>query len=159
MNANDLIEYYGRRPFWKTILATILFTGAFMCIYTIYYVYNDSGEAINPSYIFVLLIFGSWCGIFGAYHATIYDYFVDLKNKKYKVIGRIGPIRWGRWKNLIDVKSLSIAKITDSEYEIDLRFRGKQKSLILAFGEYSEAMDFATNAAVLLEIELIDLVS
>lgn len=159
MNVTNYIEYHGKRPFWKTILATILFTAAFMCIYAIYNKYKDAGETIDPSFIFVLLIVGIWCGIFGAYYATIYNYFVDLKNRKYKILGRIGPIRWGKWKDLIDVKSLSIAKINPEEYEIELLFYGKKKRLILAFADYEEAMEFASNAAVLLEIELIDLIS
>ena len=95
MIENDIIEYHGKRPLWKTIVASMLFTGALLCFYAAFFTNPNPGDVVDPSYRIMLLLFGFWAAAFGSYHATIYDYFVDLKNRKFKIVDRIGPFQWG----------------------------------------------------------------
>ena len=60
----------------------------------------------------------------------------------------------GKWKDLIDVKSLTISKITDAEFEVELMFHGRKKFLITSFSEGEEAMAFAKKCESLLEVKL-----
>lgn len=105
---DNVIISEGRRPFWQTIIAALLFTATivllFIAVVPLFVVF-DMGTFIGAvKFIFpAMLTFG-----YALKFSTINNVYFDLENRKYKKEIVVGPFKTGKWIELPEIDYISV---------------------------------------------------
>jgi hypothetical protein len=124
----NVIISEGHRPFWQIILATLFYTLAILLLAIFFFGYeaflNRTGNAKGD---FSLLYIGFMCISQGILFSVVKNIHFDLGLKKVKEEHQVGPIKIGKWKNLPEIKYVSIFRQPKADgayiFEVNLWYK------------------------------------
>lgn len=143
------------RPAWQSILAAVSFTVSAFCLYFLIRQFVISGLD-NMEAIKALIILGIVAGGSGVKLSMGKSYLFDFKNHHYKLIHRIGPFQYGKWKILRQFEYVSLRQLDWDAFEVNLWFNKSRHFNMGLYGDYNAAKDVSYRLAVKFEIDLLD---
>ncbi|WP_405384563.1 hypothetical protein [Maribacter sp. LLG6340-A2] len=155
MQKNNVIISEGNRPLWQLIVAAIHYT-AIIALLLFYFI------DFKPSFIrgvhtlkVILLILPN-----ALVFSIVKDVLFDLKNKKYKLQYCVGPIKYGRWKELPKINYVSVFKqpLVNGDYifEANLWYGTNRHFNVYESNSKEQAYLFGESIARTLEIDFLD---
>ncbi|WP_273568338.1 hypothetical protein [Maribacter halichondriae] len=92
--------------------------------------------------------------------SVVKDVFFDLTQNKYKEQYCVGPIKWGKWKNLPKIDYVSVFKQPkeDGEYifETNLWYQKNRHFKIYENSDLASVFEMGVSVAKLLHVDLLD---
>ena len=154
MEKESVIISEGERPIWQIIIASIFFTISIFFISNIFIsgIKSEAGLANSIRSIFLSII----TFLMGLKYSTKSIMFFDLKNKKYKNQYSVGPIKVGKWKELLLLEYVSVFKNGKGIFEINLWYKGNNHFNIYNYFDQEEAFEMGYYIANQLNIKLLD---
>lgn len=139
---------------WKLIFPAVCFTVA---IYIAYQTFSNYAVSVSPpsstTIVFAILIMLPFI-VLGIVFSMVKDFHFDFKNKKYKIVKRVGPIGFGKWKEFRKLNYLSVYNNLDGLYELKLWYNGNKHYSIDIFRKSQDAIDVGKDFAKNLSIDL-----
>lgn len=120
MEQNEILISQGNRPFWQIILAALFFTGMLICLYYFFVTFNiyESTKKVRSSISILEIAIFLFAG--GISFSIVRDYHFNFKEKKYKILFCVGPIKLGSWKKFKNLEYISVFKNSKKKFEINL---------------------------------------
>ncbi|MEM7186107.1 MAG: hypothetical protein AAF466_05565, partial [Bacteroidota bacterium] len=100
----------GRRPIWKTLVASGLFVAAMFLLLNVINGFDIDFQNKKLTLNFFALEFALLFLGFGVALAVVQDYQFDFRNDQFKHIYRLGPIKFGLWEALEQLDYVSVFK-------------------------------------------------
>lgn len=141
----DILISTKPRPVWQKVLAALFYTAVGICIYI-----------FCTTFIPHILETASLFFILALRFSLEKDYYFDLKDKRYKIIKRVGPVEVGKWTNFQNLGYVSVFKNGKGIFEINLCYN-KNRHFNLGQGENLEiTVKAGKQIAKKLQIDLLD---
>ena len=156
-NEFELVVSEGQLPWWRVIVAAISFTVAFHVLYEdlLLFYYVGFSEKTGLIVAESLQYFGSAL-VGGVSFSTTKTVLIDLDNDKLISRYCFGPITRDILTVVPSVEYVSVFKNAKEQFEVNLWYKGNRHYKMYRFDSKSSAIDFATNVAKKLKIDLLD---
>lgn len=156
MKKEEIYISQGKRPFWQIIIAALLYTGSFFCIYLLiaadgFGKIGDKARNIGGLLQIAILLFGNAIAF-----SVVKDYHFDFKNSRYKTLYGVGPIKLGKWKTFKNLDYVSVFLNGSEEYEINLWHDKNQHFNISKVASKDIAFEYAKAIAKELYLQVFD---
>ena len=149
MEKTKVVFSEGHKPLWKNFIAAALFT---FFTYGMITLVRGFITGQPPS----LAVIAS--GLFGLIYAVPLslrsNFHFDLKKKKFKEELVLGPIKYGFWETAPDFEYVSVFRIRDDVYLIQLMFDRNQKLVIAGYSDSVVALEEGVLVAQKLKLDL-----
>ncbi len=154
--ANDMNRYVskGRKPFWKLLFPYSCLGLALYCIYSMIKGVSlaaEDDELIGPIAIWmtgVLLL-----TLTGIFFGSVRDFHLDFKEKRYKLVTRVGFFGVGKWRRFKHLNYVSVWQNTSMYYQVDLWYNNHHHFFINDFLNREDAFEVGEELANNLKIE------
>ena len=146
----------GKRPLWQIIIAALLYTGALVSLYFFYETFSLNVSKKRIVAYFEILEITGVLFLAGVSFSLVKDYQFDFKNKQYKIIHRVGPIKVGQWRTLKSLDYISVFKKNESKYFVNLWYNKNKHFKLFAHNKADAAIFMGKELAKKLKIELYD---
>ena len=158
MDKNHIIISENPRPFWKLIIASLIFTAAIGVI--IYLTFNNlwkveltKGSTSKIINIFYLI----GIGILLCLHKKIY---VDIENSKFKPSLEVGCIKIGKWQTIHNYEYVSVfhQPLINGDYifEVNLWYDKNKHFELYTQNNFEDALSIGYDLSEKLNIDLLD---
>lgn len=156
MDENDIYISQGNRPLWQIVLAALLFTGMFIFLYYFFITFNiyNSVKRVKGSLHFLQIAIFLFVG--GVSFSIVRDYHFNFKERKYKILFCVGPIRIGSWKRFENLEYISVFKNSKNLFEINLWYNRNKHFNISTYPKNDFALLAGKELAKKLNIDLFD---
>ncbi|WP_431156888.1 hypothetical protein [Winogradskyella poriferorum] len=154
----EIIVSESNRPFWQIIVASLFFTLATVVLLLTLYSIIFTNEKISVSLgnFNTIIIFIS-IGIGFCVQKRIY---VDLANSKFRPSYEIGPIKIGKWQQIINYEYISIftqpLKDGGSIFEVNLWYDRNKHFKLYEGNDYLQNFMIGFEISEKLNIDLLD---
>ncbi|AWA29476.1 hypothetical protein HYN48_04885 [Flavobacterium magnum] len=153
----ELVVHQGRMPIWKTLLAAILFTGMLYFLYDMFVVIWDYGlnDATNRRFAGDIKLVGMTLagGISFSLRKSV---MIDLDKNRLVSKFNVGPFCRNVRSEIPQLEYVSVFLDGKGYHQVNLWYKGNKHYNMYAFEEKKNAMKFAANVAVKLDIDLLD---
>ncbi|KXN98162.1 hypothetical protein LS48_12940 [Aequorivita aquimaris] len=156
MEQKEILISQGNRPFWQIILAALFFTGMLICLYFFFNTFNifESTKKVRNSLNFLtvaIFLFGG-----GISFSIVRDYHFNFKEKKYKILFCVGPVKIGSWKSFKNLEYISVYRNKKNFFEINLWYDRNRHFNLAIQNKADIALIIGKELAKKLKIELYD---
>ncbi len=140
MNTEGIYVSKGRKAWWKLIFPTICFSFA---LYIIIRFFNDQHTGSTSFWVFILVSLLTTLPliVLGIVFSMVKDFHFNIKNKKYKIVKRVGFIGFGSWKEFDKLNYLSIHKNINDLHELKLWYNENKHHSIAIFKTKKAAIE------------------
>ena len=142
----------GTRPWWQTLIAASAFAIFFFLVFQSISAGGDAAHSIRT-----LIQDGTGLLVVGFAFSMVKDFLFDLKNMHYKIIYRIGPFQYSRWKLLTTLERVSVHQRSPGEFLVTLWYNRRHQMILSIYGTYESALDAANQVAVKFQIDLLNI--
>ena len=153
----ELIVTQGKRPFWKTLLAAVLFTATFYFLYrfvlTCWYL---DVEKNNPKSVSGLLELIGFCLTGGLYFSLVKTVLIDVDQDKLVSRFSIGPFSKRVHTNVPELEYVAVFLNAKDQYEVNLWYKGNKHYKMYLFEEKRRAFQFAEMVSQKLKLDILD---
>ncbi len=146
----------GRRPIWKTLLASGLFIVAFFLLLNVISGFNVDFQNKKLTLNFFALEFALLFLAIGYALAVVQDYQFDFKNDQFKHIYRLGPIKLGFWEELEQLDYVSVFQKRPGKFQVNLWYNRNKRVNFATYKELDMAMKVGKVLAGRLYIKVLD---
>lgn len=158
---NKIIISEGNRPFWHSLVASVLYTVALILLAMFFFGYDVvPGRQGYSQWDFNAFIIAIPCAVQGIVFSSVKRALFDLDVKRYKEQYCIGPIKMGSWKKLPSIDYVSVFKQPKKDgnfvYETNLWYGGNKHFNIYVSNIPEPAFAMGKSVAKVLEIDLLD---
>ncbi len=146
----------GTRPLWQLLIAALFFTAALVSLYIFYATMRI--DEVNKQFIayFEILQITGILFVAGTGFSVVRDYQFDFKNKQYKIIDRIGPLKYGQWKVFKSLDYISVFKKGETKYLVNLWYNTNKHHNFYIHDNANTALEIGKELAKKLKIDLLD---
>ncbi|WP_432412004.1 hypothetical protein [Rasiella sp. SM2506] len=144
----------GNRPFWHTVIAGACFTLSFVILYMVFLeieLLNQRLRSIVNSIELLVMLMAT-----GVRFSMVNDYLFDLENNQFRIIHNIGPIKWGKWRQLAQLDYISVYQKIEGQFQINLWYNTNKRINISGSNDFANALAIGEKLAKKLEIDLLD---
>jgi hypothetical protein len=156
-NEYELVVSQGKLPWWRIIIASLFFS---YMIYMLYFLciifYRDDFTKVKPKGIAGIIEIAAYCFAGGVSFSITKSILIDLDKEKLVSIYRVGPFSKKVNTTLPELEYVSVFKIDDSEYEVNLWYLGNKHYKMYKLTEKNHALKFGVMVAQKLKIDLLD---
>ena len=145
----------GEKPLWQNALAALFFTASIISLYFFFLLFYRSGFDTSEGMEWIIQL-SMTCGVLAVGLSRVKDYLFDFKNGQYKMVNRIGPLRFGRWKILKSVDYISVFQKHGWEYHVNVWYNINRHFNLSKQEDQEVAMDIAKKVAVQFGIDILD---
>lgn len=156
-NEYELVVSQGRLPWWKIIIASLLFSYMIYFLYLIcvtFYVYET--KDIHPKYIAYLTKWAALSFAGGISFSITKNVLIDIDKDKLVSIYMVGPFSRKVTSSVPKLEYVSVFIGSKEIYEVNLWYLGNKHYKMYFFEDKASAMEFAKLAAKKLKIDLLD---
>jgi hypothetical protein len=159
MKDTNIIVSETNRPYWKLILAALVFT---IVIYLIFEDYKNfqTGEAYLIQFVekkLFAIVMLSVSGVVLSIHKKVY---IDLNQSRFKPTVEIGFLKFGRWKTIRNYEYVSVffnALAGNKEpFIVNLWYDTNQYFELYSRDNFEDALTVAYDLSEVLNIDLLD---
>ncbi len=156
MEQKEILISQGNRPFWQIILAALFFTGMLINLYFFFNTFNiyESTKKVRGSISYLeiaIFLFGG-----GISFSIVRDYHFNFKEKKYKILFCVGPVKIGSWKKFKNLEYISVYRNKKNFFEINLWYDRNRHFNLAIQNKADIALIIGKELAKKLKIELYD---
>jgi len=159
-HTNNIIISEGYRPLLHRIIAAILYTVMFFCLFYFFskFRFTTNTDALKENLNFLELAIFSFIGSlsFSGFKNVVFD----LGKNKYKEEYCIGPIKVGKWKNLPEIDYVSVFKQPLEEgkyiYETNLWYQKNKHFNIYSNVNLEPVFEMGKSVSKILKVDLLD---
>ena len=143
----------GSKALWKLIFPAICFTLAIYIAFTSYTNYvpseltSASGAVVVACSLILPLV------VLGIVFSMVKDFHFDFKNKRYKIVKRVGPLTYGKWRKFETLNYLSVFENLDGLYDLKLWYNENKHYSIDIFKRKQDAIEVGKDLAQHLSID------
>ncbi|MFN4026213.1 MAG: hypothetical protein ACK4IZ_02060 [Flavobacterium sp.] len=156
-NEYELVVSQGKLPWWRIIVASLFFT---YMIYMLYILgmafYKVDFDKVNPKEIAGVIKTASFCLAGGVSFAITKSILIDLDKEKLVSVYMVGPFTSKVNTALPELQYVSVFKVDDFEYEVNLWYLGNKHYKMYKLNEKEHALKFGAMVAQKLKIDLLD---
>lgn len=156
MEQSEILISQGERALWQLVIAALLYTGMFTCLYYFSTTFNIHDEVKKVKASLVFLELAIFLFLSGISFSIVRDYHFNIKEKKYKILFCIGPIRVGSWKTFENLNYISVFKNNKDKFEVNLWYNKNKHFNISTYGKQNFALLAGKHIAKKLNIDLLD---
>ena len=146
MNIQQTYISKGSKPWWKFIFSAFCFTIAIYIPYNSITTYDPSEFTSLKATIIIASLMLPFI-VLGIVFSMVKDFHFDFIQKRYKIVKRVGPFGYGRWKNFEALNYLSVCENLDSLYELKLWYNENQHYSIDIFKKRKDAVEAGKDLA------------
>ncbi|MCT4629201.1 hypothetical protein [Winogradskyella sp.] len=155
---SKIIISESNRPIWQIPIAALFFTLAFgLLAYTIYEV-KFSNESVRSAIVDIKNIV--FLAAIGAGFSSQKRIYIDLEHSKFKPTIEIGPLKFGKWKQIYNYEYVSVfhQPLQDGDYiyEVNLWYDRNKHFCLFEKNDYKEAFIIGYELSEELNIDLLD---
>jgi len=153
----ELIVMPGRRPVWKTLLATVFFSFMIYCLYQLGCICWDNNLDEYPSKQLANLVEGIALSLSGGISfAVMKTVLIDVD--KDKLVSRffIGPFQKDVLTKVPALEYVAVFRNAKDFYEVNLWYKGNKHYKMYDFDDSQPAFQFAQMVAQKLNLDLLD---
>lgn len=145
----------GELSLWQRVFGAIFFTASLFLIY--YFI----SVTIRNGYEYVkgsesILTLAVLLGGLGLTLTVIKDYDFDFKNMHYRLIHRVGPLEFGKWRQIRQFEYISLHQKRLGEYHINLWYNRSKHFTLGIYGNYNPALVVAKQLALRFHIDILN---
>ena len=145
----------GERPFWQTVLASVFYTVCIFCLYLFASeIINFGTERIDT--LRAIIELAGISGAMGVGSSLVKDYKFDFKNNHYKIIYRIGPIKYGTWKLIRRLEYISLHEKRKKEYHLNIWYNKSKHINVGIYGNYDAALTVGIRISEKFKVDLLN---
>lgn len=151
----------GLRPMWQTFVAAAFYTLTIILLAMFFFGYElFPEEGMDSRWNFRVFYIAIACAAQGVLFSSVKSIFFDLDNQKIKEEYRVGPLGFGRWKNVPKIEYVSVfrqLKVNGSyTYEVNLWLKGNRNFTIYETGHLATTFAMGESTAKALKVDLLD---
>jgi hypothetical protein len=155
-NEYELIVSQGKLPLWRIIIASLFFSYMIYMLYILCILfYRVELAKVKPKGIAGIIEIAAFCFAGGVSFSIKKSILIDLDKEKLVSIYMVGPFSRKVIKVLPELEYLSVFKIDESKYEVNLWYLGNKHYKMYTFTEKELAIKFGAMAALKLNIDLL----
>ena len=146
----------GTRPVWKTLVVTALLLLSLILLYDFYQSLDIEIEDKQINFDLMSLSFAGIVFFVVLMLAVVKDYQFDFKNDQFKLIYRVGPIKYGVWEKLESLDYVSVYQKKPGKFEVNLWYNTNQNVNFKTYDEPELAFKVGKTLAKKLFIKVLD---
>lgn len=153
MNRKDIYVSKGTKAWWKLIFPALCFS---FTLYAIFQSFNYEQAESTPFGIVILVSLLTTLPliVLGIVFSMVKDFHFDFIQKKYKIVKRVGPLGFGKWRKFEALNYISVYKNSDDLFEIKLWYNGNRHYSIDVFKNDQDAIKKGKELAKNLSINI-----
>ncbi|WP_299800421.1 hypothetical protein [uncultured Maribacter sp.] len=155
MDKNNIIISEGNRPLWQLVIAAIHYTAIVTLLIFYFTDFDFTLKTSIHTFELIILILPSAIAF-----SVVKNVLFDLNNRKYKQQYCVGPIKYGKWKNLPEIEYVSVFKQPlvngDFVFETNLWHSTNQHFNIFESEIKDPVFLLGKNIAKVLKVDLLD---
>lgn len=159
MENQPIVVSETNRPFWKLIVAALLFTGAIFIIimecYSFQWSLDYVRHFVKSSLFIITVLIATAVGL--ATHKRVY---IDLSQSRFKPTIEIGNFKYGKWKTIHNYEYISVfydaSKSPSEQFEVNLWYDSNQHFELYSRNNFEDALEVGFALSEELNIDLLD---
>jgi len=158
-NADRQVDVHitqGSRPVWKTLLVTCLLLFALILFFQFFKNLSITMDEKRVNFAFIALAFAFIVFNVALFLAIVQDYQFDFKNDQFKLIYRVGPLKYGVWEKLDSIDYVSVFQIKEGTFEVNLWYNTNQNVNFKTYDNFEMALKVGKVLARKLFINVLD---
>jgi hypothetical protein len=156
-NEYELIVSQGKLPLWRVIVASLFFSFMIYMLYLLCLIFRKVElDNVKPKGIAGIIEIVAFCFAGGVSFSITKNILIDLDKGKLVSVYMVGPFSRKVIKALPELDYLSVFKIDEYKYEVNLWYLGNKHYKMYTFNEKEPAIKFGILAAIKLKINLLD---
>lgn len=153
----ELIVHEGNRPFWQTVVASLIFTVMFYFIYQMgqlcyHFGYSEYTLKMFPHFVFPI----AYCLVLGLGFSVVKSVLIDVDTDKLVTRFSIGMFSYDKSSPVPSLEYVSVFKDARGGYDVNLWYIGNKHYVMCDFYDSEAAFVFARYVATKLNLELLD---
>lgn len=152
----DILISTKERPIWQKILAVFFFTFMATCLYVFFLTIDFNADSKMAHFYGNTIELAGICFVLGVRYSIMKDYYFDLKEKKYKIVKRVGFVEIGKWRNFKDLDYISIFRNKKDILEVNLWYDENKHFNLGTLDNLKQALDAGKKIAQKLQLDLWD---
>ena len=158
-NQNEIVVSEGKRPFWQTIMAALLYTlsvGLLLYFISFLFVvdYNNTKQ-LNGVVSFLKLSVFAFVG--ALQFSVVKTLYINLQKEKLKTEFAVGIFKYSYFSNIPVLEYVSVFKNPNKEvFEVNLWYKGNKHFNVSNFDEFEPDFQFGLHFSNRLNIDLLD---
>lgn len=158
-NQNEIIVSEGKRPFWQTIIAALLYVfsiGLLLYFISLLLVVDyDNTKQLNGASAFIKLSVFAFVGALR--FSVVKTLYINLQKEKLKTEFAVGFFKYSYFSNIPVLEYVSVFKKPEKEvFEVNLWYKGNKHFNVSNFDEFEPAFQFGLRFSNRLNIDLLD---
>lgn len=155
---NEIIVSEGKRPFWQTILAALLYTVSIALLFyfiLILFKIDYSVREFKEASVFIKLAVLTFIGALN--FSLVRTLYLNLEKEKLKTEYAVGVFKYSYFSAIPTLEYVSVFKSPNKEiFEVNLWYKGNKHFNVANFEEFEPAFGFGLNFSNRLNIDLLD---
>ena len=152
----DARIFQPKRPFWQLFTAGIFYTAAIFSVVIFYTTLEINSEA-KQLFMIPQIFEITWIFILVALSFSVLrDYHFDFRNKQYKEIYKLGPFKYGKWKQFRSIDYISVYRKRRKKIIVNLWYNDNKRINLAEYNNFKDAMFHGERVARTLKIDLLD---
>lgn len=153
----ELVVSQGTLPWWRIIIASLFFSYMLYMVYILFMLfYYVDLEKVKPKEIAREIKVAAICFAGGVSFSLTKNVLIDLDTEKLVSIYKVGPFSRKVNTTLPKLDYVSVFKINDSEFEVNLWYSRNKHYKMYTITEKEHALKFGLMVAQKLNIDLLD---
>ncbi|MGH2666255.1 hypothetical protein [Flavobacterium sp.] len=159
-NQNLIIVSEGKKPFWQTVIAALLFMASIVFLFNFFYDLYVSGiaaETKTTKRVIGYLKLSLFAFFGGLKFSLIKTLFIDSEREKLKTEYRVGIFKVNYYSEIPQLEYVSVFKNSQKEiFEVNLWYKGNKHFNVSNYEELQAALDFGIVFSKKLNLDLLD---
>lgn len=146
----------GTRPVWKTLLSILLLLFSLILFFRFFNSLSIKIEDKRVDFDLIALAFSTIVFYVAFFLAVVRDYQFDFKNDQFKLIYRVGPLKYGVWEKLESLDYISVYQIKAGTFQVNLWYNTNRQVNFKTYDNFDMALKVGKVLARKLFINVLD---
>ena len=146
----------GSRPLWRTLLIAALLILTLALLHDFYKSLSIEIAYKTINFDFMSLAFAGIVCYVALMLAVVKDYQFDFKNDQFKLIYRVGPLKYGVWEKLESLDYVSVYQVKPGTFQVNLWYNTNQNVNFQTYADFDMALKVGKVLARKLFIDVLD---